>query len=100
MQNDIMDTLKGVLGDNAEEKIQSALSMLQPMSENNGVEAQSNDIDFSNQIKSLMGQMANSNDSRSNLLMSLKPYMRGERQKSIDNAVKILNLTRLTGLFK
>lgn len=108
---DMVETLKGILGDDAEEKIQSVLSGLQSSGSageeestgDSSVPALSkslNGADYLSQIKSLVGQMGNANDSRSNLLLSLKPYMREERKHSIDNAVKILNLTRIAGLFK
>lgn len=109
MANDIMDTLKGLLGDNADEKIQAVLSGLQ--SNSGGGNSTSESLmqtgnaaggtdDYMSQIKNLVGQIGGANDSRSNLLLSLKPYMRAERQKSIDSAVKILNLTRFSGFFK
>ncbi len=101
MANDMMDTLKGILGENADEKIQSVISGLQ----GNGDSSLNNELSISSadyiaQLKSLLGQIENVNDTRSNLLLSLKPYMRNERRKSIESAVKILNLTRLAGLFK
>lgn len=107
MANDMMDTLKGILGDNAEEKIQSVLSGLQAGS---GSDSEENSPslpvssapggEYLDQIKNIVSQMSSANDSRSNLLLSLKPYMRAERRKSIDNAVKILNLTKFSGFFK
>ena len=100
-----MDTLKGILGDNADEKIQNVLSGLQSGSNSEGgasaLPASANSgNDYMEQIKNIVSQMGSANDTRSNLLLSLKPYMRAERRRSIDNAVKILNLTRFSGLFK
>lgn len=113
MANDMMNTLKGILGENADEKIQSVLSSLksnqgsstEQLPEYEGVDNTIQDFnsdsnDYISQIKDIVGQMGSANDTRSNLLLSLKPYMRAERKKSIDNAVRILNLTRLAGLFK
>lgn len=109
MANDMMSTLKGILGDNADEKIQSVLNGLQSSSDSNSVlDADSPSLpvssggsnEYLDQIKSIVNQMGSANDTRSNLLLSLKPYMRTERQRSIDNAVKILNLTKFSGLFK
>jgi len=94
-----MDTLKGILGDNAGEKIQNVLGGLQGESAETGLADFSGD-ELTSQIRNIVGQMSSANDRRSNLLLSLKPYMRSERQKSIDNAIKILNLTKLSGLFK
>lgn len=116
----MMGTLKGLLGDNAEEKIGMVMSALQgggekqinveddiSISENNSGNSLSlsggNSSDmgqYALRIKGLIDEMSNANDSRSNLLMSLRPYMRDNRKKSIDNVVKILNLSKMSGLFK
>ena len=115
--NDIMSSLKGLLGDNADEKIGMVMNALKGNSEkpvdvesdivvDNSENSSSigfarNDSDqYISQIKNIIGQMSSTNDSRSNLLMSLRPYMRQNRQKSIDNVVKILNLSKISGLFK
>lgn len=117
MQSSAMDTLKGLLGDNADEKIKAALGVLSPPvqessnrdeSEPESVTAISPKPAFDAataeslmQIKSIVDNFANSgNDSRANLLMSLKPYMRSSRQTSIDTAIRILNLSKLSGIFK
>lgn len=99
---DAMDTLKNILGDDAEDKIKNVMSSLS--SSDNGEAAESFDADNLSQlmqIKDIMQSMtSNRNDPRTNLLLSLKPYMRSNRQKSIDSAVKLLGLTNLTKLFK
>ena len=121
---DMMSTLKGFLGDNADEKIKGAMEMLKSsgMLENSGSVAEKIDSDIDvgdktskmpdnfpkitpdglemmSQIKSMFDQMTNSNDQRSNLLMSLKPFMRTERQRSIDRVTKLMNIARFSGLF-
>lgn len=99
---DTMDTLKNILGDDAEDKIKNVMSSLS--SSDNGEAAESFDADNLSQlmqIKDIMQSVtSNRNDPRTNLLLSLKPYMRSNRQKSIDSAVKLLGLTNLTKLFK
>lgn len=97
---DMMETLKGILGDDAEEKVKAVLGGLQSGTDNGSNVNLGETGDYLSQIKSLASQMGKANDSRSNLLLSLKPYMRAERRSSIDNAVKILNLTRIAGLLK
>lgn len=124
MANDMMDMLKGILGNDAEEKIKTVMSSL-GVNENNQPQTPSNtDTEVGSQIattqpttsmpaintdaiagmmkiKNMFDEMTNGkNDTRSNLLMSLKPYMRSSRQKSIDNAVRIIGLTKLTDLFR
>lgn len=116
-ENSAIDALKGILGDNADEKIQAVMQGLsgnstekneasqQPVNKENVSRALSalggGNAEYLMQIKSIVDQLGNSRDDpRSNLLMSLRPYMRGNRQKSIDSAVKMLNLTKLSGLLK
>ena len=94
-----METLKGILGDDSEDKIKNAMSSLSLVGGNGG----GNDIsmEYLSQMKDIIGKLGNSNsDPRANLLMSLKPYMRTRRQGSIDSAVKLLNLAKLAVLFK
>ena len=119
MDNDMLGTLKGLLGDNAEEKIGKVMSALQgnsnPVNVENDISVSENADDspislsgtnssdmaqYAMRIKGLIDEMSNSNDSRSNLLLSLRPYMRDNRKKSIDNVVKILNLSKISGLFR
>lgn len=131
--NDMLSSLKGLLGDNADEKINMVMSALKnsntsdnlssvargidesievndeksaiPVSfsqnNNSGLGILSNEgLEYMSKIKNIIDEMGTANDPRSNLLMSLKPYMRTTRQKSIDNAIKILNLSRLSGILK
>lgn len=121
---DMMSTLKGFLGDNADEKIGKAMEMLKSsgMLENKGNDLadqiensitvsekpQQNSLpnltpeglEMIGQIKGMFDRMTNTNDSRSNLLLSLKPFMRTERQRSIDRVTKLINIARFSGLFK
>lgn len=125
--NDLLNSLKGMLGDNADEKINAVMNMLKSGGEKTqeAVNKIDNDIivtddknsmsgtgggaalpltaegiEYLGKIKHIIDELGSANDQRSNLLMSLRPYMRDERKRSIDNAVKILNLSRLSGLFK
>lgn len=119
-----VNMLKSVLGDNADEKIKAVLSSLsdnsqdtssstaQPQSssssENSFSLAQSssapsggfdeNTMKYLMKMKNVIDEMSHGDDRRSNLLMSLRPYMRAERQQSIDNALRLLTLTRLSGI--
>lgn len=125
---DMMSTLKGFLGDNADEKIGKAMEMLKSSGmldnkENNPAEQIENSILESNirpqnqaqngplaitpeglemigQLKGMFDRVTSTNDSRSNLLQSLKPFMRTERQRSIDRVTKMMNIARLSGLFR
>lgn len=94
--SDAMDTLKNILGDDAEDKIRNVMSSF-----SSGDEANDNSADYLLEMRDVVDRLSRSNsDPRSNLLLSLKPYMRDNRKKSIDSAVKLLNLTKLSKLFK
>lgn len=133
--DDIMSTLRGILGDGADEKIKTAMKMLSDSGAADGAksgntageklaDAINNDIkteavkstpnlaqnipqcalspegiQLLGQIKNAVDRVSNTNDSRSELLRSLKPFMRSERQRSIDRVVRVMNLGRLSGLF-
>ncbi len=92
---DAMDTLKNLLGDDAEDKIKNVMSSF------SGGDGDSGDSAELMQIRDMINNLGkSSNDPRSNLLMSLKPYMRETRRHSIDSAVRLLNLTKLSKLIK
>lgn len=65
-----------------------------------------NSFDFSNidmntilKMQSIMSKMNNSNDPRSNLLQSLKPYLREERKAKVDQYANLLNVAKIAELF-
>lgn len=65
-----------------------------------------NNFDFSNidmnmvmKMKSAMEKMNHSSDPRSNLLQSLKPYLREEKKSKLDQYSNLLNMTTLIELF-
>lgn len=66
-----------------------------------------NNFDFSNidmntimKIKSVMEQMNNNNDPRSNLLQSLKPYLRDSKKEKLDQYANLINIAKVAELFK
>ncbi len=121
---DMMSTLKGFLGDDADGKIQNAMEILKKSGLLDGEKKQDlssvadkieNEIkvappqssqavlspeglEFIGQIRSMVNRLSNTNDTRSELLKSLRPFMRAQRQQTIDRAVKILNISRFAGL--
>ena len=119
MSGEMLDSLKGLLGDNADEKIRTVLESLG--SGNSASSAPSDIVDatpapsiesrntpsfdpssleYIGKLKSIADEIGVANDSRSHLLESLRPFMRTERQKSIDTAIKLLNLSKFLGIFK
>ena len=106
--SDISETLKELLGDNAEEKINSVLGMLggggssepsPPPPGGPGEPALTPELIA--QLQRIMGSLSSGGgDDRSRLLLSLKPFMRETRQRSIDSAIKLISLAKLSHMFK
>lgn len=103
-----LNAIKGILGDNADEKIQSVMNSLGGAGESMAEIGESRSTDILNddsmqyimRMKGLIDEMSHTSDARSNLLLSLKPYMRDSRKQGIDNAIKLLSLTKVSSLFK
>lgn len=112
---DMMSTLRGILGDGADEKIKNAMSMLEGSglvqkteeSQEEGVAVKNNNqpmpltpesLEMISQLKSMVDRISTTNDSRSELLRSLRPFMRSERQRSIDKAIRLINIGRFSGI--
>lgn len=51
-------------------------------------------------LKSAMEKMNNNNDPRSNLLYSLKPYLRQNKQDKLDQYVNLLNFSQIAEVLK
>ncbi len=85
------DALKELLGDDAEDKIKSVIGTLAGGSD-------SMDMGELSNIAKVLSDTHN--DSRARLLESLKPYMRKNRQRSIDSAIRLLNVSKVAMLLK
>ena len=57
------------------------------------------DFDTIMKIKSIMEALNKKDDPKSNLLYSLKPYLRKSKQAKLDQYVNILKISQVTGLF-
>ena len=105
--------LNDVISQISPEMIQNFSSM---MSQNNSSNANTNtnsnnttngNFDFSQidmntilKMKSVMEKLNNSNDPRSNLLYSLKPYLREEKRGKVDQYANLLNVAKIADIFK
>ena len=58
------------------------------------------DIETMMKIKSIMETLNTKNDPRSNLLYSLKPYLRKGKQSKLDQYANLLKITQVSNLFK
>lgn len=70
--------------------------------ENSGPEPEMNSIDFETimKMKTIMETLNEKNDPRSNLIYSLKPYLRKSKQAKLDQYANLLKITQVSGLFK
>lgn len=124
---DIMDTLKGLLGDNANEKINNIISMLnsdnapaappqpepqepmpepEPEPEPQPQSSPAPDTGFRlnpemfSEAQQFMNRMFNTeNDNRTTLLKALKPFMSEKRRDLIDNAIGMMSIAKASQLF-
>ena len=92
--DNIMSKINDILSDpKAKESIQEMMGVSK---------SQKNTIDaFSPEnIQRISQLMTDNSDPKINLLYALKPYMSAGRERQIDNAIKMLRMTKLTGFFK
>lgn len=102
--------LNDVISQIPPEMIQNFSSMMSQGKENqtNTNSTQTNSgFDFSQldmntilKMKSVMDKLNTSNDPRSNLLYSLKPYLREEKKGKLDQYASLLNVAKMADLFK
>jgi hypothetical protein len=110
--------LNDVLSQISPEMIQNFSSMMsqnqQTHSENSSSNTNNNNngntnggFDFSQidmntilKMKSVMEKLNTSNDPRSNLLQSLKPYLREEKRGKVDQYANLLNVAKIADIFK
>lgn len=108
--SDMLDTLKGLLGDNADEKLDGIMKIINPDSDASPQGETPPPHNSDNQeispemlmlLKSAMSKMKNGgDDDRTRLLNSLKPYMSDDRKATIDSAIRMLSLSQLGELFR
>ena len=99
-QNDINNT-------NSSPNNNYNLNNNQDNSGNSNSSSTSGGFDFSSldmktvaKITSALSSMNNKNDSRANLLYSLKPYLREGKKEKLDQYVNLLNMTKIADLMK
>lgn len=61
-----------------------------------------NNLDMNTMMKitSALSQMNNKNDPRTNLLYSLKPYLRDSKKNKLDQYAQLLNITKIADIMK
>jgi len=70
-------------------------------SENNNSSTSNNGIDFDTilRMKSIIDKMNVKDDPRSNLLQSLKPYLKESRQSKVDQYIQLMNMSKVLEVF-
>lgn len=75
--------------------------------DNSQSSANSGNFDFSNidintimKMKNVMEKMNNKNDPRSNLLASLKPYLRNEKKEKLDQYANLMNFAKIADILR
>ena len=113
IDENMLNNLKNMFG---EDQLNSALFKISPemvenfskmMSNSNNNQENTSSTDSGNidldtmlKIKSILEKMNNNkNDPRSNLLNSLRPYMRDSRKENIDKYTNLLKMADLASLF-
>lgn len=97
---------------NIPDEMKSILSSLSSNNSETGTNSDSSDSDFSNKssnssidletlmkMKAIMEKMNNTNDPRSNLLLSLKPYLKDSRKEKIDQYIKLFGMSKVLEMF-
>ena len=100
---EMISNIAGIVSNNSSHSSESTNTQTQNSSSNDSRnDSSTNNIDFDTilKIKSIIETLNQSDDPRSNLLYSLKPYLRENRQKKIDQYVNLLKITKITDLFK
>ena len=92
-----MKNLSALMNNNSNNNQQSNSNSNTSQS-NNGFDFNNIDIDTMMKMKSVIEKMNSSSDPRSNLLQSLKPYLREEKRGKLDQYSKILNMTSIMEL--
>lgn len=96
--------LNDVISKISPEMMQNFSSM---MGDNSNNTKGSSNFDFSNidmntimKMKSVLDKMNSKDDPRTNLLHSLRPYLRDEKKEKLDQYANLMNVAKIAELFK
>lgn len=104
----LIDQAKEILATpEGEAQVQNLMGMLGPSTENKPPSPQSEDnsplgdVENIMKIKNLMeGINSNRNEPQTNFLQALKPFLKKERRDKIDQASKLLSISKALKMFK
>lgn len=114
MNEEIYNSLSNMLGNSdTSDNFKNIMSNFTSKNNSNGNNSENdnsnnlNNFDFSNidmdtiiKIKNIMSKMnSKKNDPRSNLLLSLKPYLKPSRKEKLDQYIQFMNMTSVMEMF-
>ena len=79
---------------NPEDNINKFTSFNQSSSNNSGI-----DIETIMKMKTIIDKMNTKDDPRSNLLQSLKPYLKDSRKSKVDQYIQLMNMSKVIDVF-
>lgn len=96
-EGNIPDEMKGILSSLSSNNSDSSEGEASTESSNDS----SPSIDFETllKMKSVMEKLNNNNDPRSNLLLSLKPYLKESRKEKVDQYIKLFGMSKVLEVF-
>ena len=105
-EGNIPDEMKNILSSlssnsSSESSSNSDDSNVRASDSSNSSDSSSPSIDFETllKMKSVMEKLNNNNDPRSNLLLSLKPYLKDSRKEKIDQYIKLFGMSKVLEVF-
>lgn len=99
MANDIGDKINDLLNNpDALNKLSGMMSSFQ--GSQNQSQSNASDAQMMEKISRIASKMNDKSDPKINLLYALRPYMNNNRSQHIDKAIKMIQLTKITELFK
>lgn len=101
---EMVNNLMGMLGTNSSNNEQTGNNYSENASNNNAQNtnnSNSGNIDFETimKMKSIIDKMNIKDDPRSNLLESLKPYLKESRRGKVDQYIQLMNISRVIEVF-
>ena len=99
-EGNIPDEMKNILSSMSSNKSGEA-SNSNSSSSSFSNDSSNSSIDFETlmKMKTIMEKMNNNNDPRSNLLLSLKPYLKDSRKEKIDQYIKLFGMSKVLEMF-
>ena len=106
--SDVFNKLNSFTSENPE-MVNNLLNMLNNNNSNQNNNKSENTSDSSNfnnidietimKMKSIIDKMNSKNDPRSNLLLSLKPYLNENRKSKVDQYIRLMNMSKVLDVF-